>query len=119
MTPARTRCYIDVTPGEGRSSYNTDVASLLIVFDTQVKLANTVGAIKDNDRSSRLEYAYQFKQTINKIEIENNSLQSYTLKIFILIYKMMLEDLQNTGVELNLVTKRIKYFLANIVYGVK
>jgi hypothetical protein len=112
MTTAKTRCYIDLSLGEGRPVYNSEVASLLIVFDTQGKLAGTIDVISDKNRPNRLEYAYQFKQTILKIEEENNSLQSGLLNSAIFNYKTMMEYLQNAAIEPNLVIKRIRYFLA-------
>jgi hypothetical protein len=118
LTPAKTRLYIDCPVGTGTPAYNPAFAPLLIDYTTHTDIIKTIKTIDMANRSVREAYAVGFKETVKKLEQENGGLLSDYLKGKIEYYKNLQQELQNSALESNLMMKRVKYRLFDIVYGI-
>ena len=117
MSPRKSRIYLDIPLGSGEPDYDKKFAPELIEFNTHRDVVKTIEKIRGKEKGARAKYAEQFKETAKKLEQVGVELHSEYFTGCVEQFWQLQRDIENQAIEDELLTKRIKYNLLNLIYG--
>lgn len=117
LSPRKTRIYLDIPLSSGEAEFDEKFAPELIEYNTYRDVMETIENIRGKDKSIRVKYANEFKETVKKLEQMDVKLHSDYFTECVQRFWQLWRDIENAAIEEELLIKRIKYKFLELTYG--
>ncbi len=117
LTNRKTREYIDIPLNTGTPEYDKNYAPWLLEFSIQSEFTKAIEKIKKGKKTYRKNYGDQFKETVKKWKKVDNILRAPYFTEALNRFEELQLDIENAAIFDELLIKRAKYKLLDLVNG--